>query len=169
MARVRRVVRRTLCVHAHAAAPGAERRGQGRCRLHVPGRSLMSLFTTAEVTCGACGNKHEVLRAASINADRREDLRQAILDGSFQLETCVSCGERMRLPAQVSYLDIGRGQWIIAEDTAGLETWREAEARAQGLFDSTFGRAAPPLARELGGGLAPRLVFGWPAMREKLL
>ena len=28
----------------------------------------MSLFTTAEVTCAACGNKHEVLRAASINA-----------------------------------------------------------------------------------------------------
>jgi hypothetical protein len=129
----------------------------------------MSLFTTAEVTCGACGKMSEVSRAASINADRRDDLRQAILDGSFQAEACPHCGERMRLPAQLSYLDIGRGQWIIAEDTAELETWREAEARAQTLFDTTFGRAAPPLERELGSALAARVVFGWPALREKLL
>lgn len=129
----------------------------------------MSLFTVAEASCGACGSRREVSRAASVNADRREDLRQAILNGSFQAELCHGCGERMRLPAQLSYLDIGRGQWIIAEDTAALATWRDAEASAQALFDSSFGRAAPALARELGSGLAPRLVFGWPALREKLL
>src|SRR4051794_37808401 len=129
----------------------------------------MSLFTPESVTCGACGKTSQVLRAGSINADRREDLRQAILDGSFQAETCPHCGERMRLPAKLSYLDIGRRQWIIAEDTTELETWREAEGRAQALFDTTFGRAAPRLERELGSGLAARVVFGWPALREKVL
>jgi hypothetical protein len=128
----------------------------------------MSLFMMAEAICGGCGGTREVSRAASVNADRREDLRQAIIDGSFQAETCFDCGCAMRLPAQLSYLDIGRGQWIFAEDSADIVRWPELESNAQAMFDSTYGSAAPALARELGAGLAPRLVFGWPALQEKL-
>jgi hypothetical protein len=128
----------------------------------------MSLFMMAEAICGGCGGTREVSRAASVNADRREDLRQAILDGSFQAETCVECGCAMRLPAQLSYLDIGRGQWILAADSTEVERWPEFENNAQAMFDSTYGIAAPALARELGARLVPRLVFGWPALQEKL-
>ena len=46
--------------------------------------------------------------------------------------------------------------------------WRAAEADAIGVFELAFGTRAPPPARQLGGGLVPRLVFGWPALVEKL-
>src|SRR5208282_3755237 len=36
-------------------------------------------------------------------------------------------------------------------------------------FDRAFGAGAPPDARMIGAGLKPRLVFGWPALIEKLL
>lgn len=69
----------------------------------------------------------------------------------------------MRLTIHLSYLDLGRGQWILAEDPVALPAWRDAEQHARQVFDSTYG-----LAQEIGAGLRPRLVFGWSAFRELL-
>jgi hypothetical protein len=129
----------------------------------------MSLFEPRQLACGHCGGTGEVLAVASVNADRRADLRAAILDGTFQRVPCEHCGGMIRLPAQLNYLDIGRGQWIVAEPGTELPRWRDIEASAQALFDTTYGARAPRFGRELGSGLTPRLVFGWPALREKLL
>lgn len=129
----------------------------------------MSLFLPVKASCGACGAEAEASLAASVNADRRPDLRQAILDGTFQSMACPKCGTQMRLPAHLTYIDMGRHQWILLEDAARIEQWREVEAEANALYDQAFGRDAPPMQRALGEGTPPRLVFGWPAMREKLL
>jgi hypothetical protein len=75
----------------------------------------------------------------------------------------------MRLTPHLSYLDLGRGQWILVEGGDKLEDWETAEAEARITFDRSFGPDAPPSARDLGAGLAPRIVFGWPALREKLV
>lgn len=129
----------------------------------------MSIFLTVHATCGNCGAESDVQLAASVNADRRPDLRQAILDGTFQAVTCPGCGSAIRLPAHLSYLDIGRGQWILVDGAERIEDWSTAEDEALALFGDTYGAGAPPPARELGAGLRPRLVFGWPALREKLV
>lgn len=129
----------------------------------------MSIFHPASVTCATCGTKTDITRTASLNADRRPDLRSAVLDGSFQAETCPKCGTRIRLQPHFTYLDMRRGQWILVEPAELIEGWKEAEAEARLTWDRSFGPDAPPEAREIGEGMKPRLVFGWPALREKLL
>ncbi|MGH7043857.1 MAG: CpXC domain-containing protein [Acetobacteraceae bacterium] len=129
----------------------------------------MSLFNHANVTCPHCDAQFDVEVVASVNADRRPDLRQQILDGAFQAETCGTCGTVFRLPPSFSYIDVGRSQWIMAYPANELENWVALEAQAADIFATAYGAAAPPAARAIGADLVPRITFGWPAMREKLL
>jgi hypothetical protein len=129
----------------------------------------MSIFLEVTATCPKCGAETEVDLAASVNADRRPDLRQEILDGSFQAMDCPECGGVLRLPAHLTYIDVGRNQWILVQSADALERWVAEEAEAHGIFEQNFGAAAPEFSREIGADLQPRLVFGWPALREKLI
>jgi hypothetical protein len=129
----------------------------------------MSLLHKAIATCLGCQTDTTVQHAASVNADRRPDLRAAILDGGFQAQQCPNCGARIRLPAQLTYLDLSRGQWILVNPAELLPHWPTEEPDATLIFEQSFGTQAPPAAQELGREVAPRLVFGWPALREKLL
>jgi hypothetical protein len=129
----------------------------------------MSIFHPVSATCGKCGTETAVDRSASVNAGRQPDLRAAILDGSFQSVACPKCGAPLRVPPHMTYLDVGRGQWIMVEPASMLEEWPDVEADARATYERTFGAAAPASARDLGAGLKSRLVFGWPALREKLI
>jgi hypothetical protein len=128
----------------------------------------MSLFHSAEVSCESCGHIQAIQWAGSVNADRRPDLRAAILDGTFQAVDCESCGASLRVPPKLSYMDMGRREWVLVEDYDGLAQWQEREANAQKVFDDLFGPGAPKAAQGLVEGVKVRLVFGWPALREKL-
>ncbi len=129
----------------------------------------MSLFHPATITCSKCGTQAEIQRNASVNADRRADLRRAILDGSFQAATCRKCGTQLRLPPHLTYLEIKRGTWIAAEPATLLDEWPEVEDQVWRAYSRAFGEDASPAGQSIGAGLRPRLVFGWPALREKLL
>ena len=50
-----------------------------------------------------------------------------------------------------------------------LGEWEALEDRARATFDESFGTGAPPVAQKIGKKLTPRLVFGWGALREKLV
>ena len=129
----------------------------------------MSLFSTISVTCPACGAQSEMEAAESVNADRRPDLREAILDSSFQRVACPECGEAFRLEPDLNYLDVGRGQWISAFASGQLPDWVEGEDAAMDAFSISYGSRAGAAAQEVGETLRTRVVFGWPAMREKIL
>ncbi len=128
----------------------------------------MSIFNRASAPCPACGTVKTLDVVASVNADRRPDLRDAILAGTFQAETCESCGAVFKFPPQMTYIDHGRNQWILALPARKVIHWPAAEAAAGTAFDTSFGSAAPKIAQELGRTLTRRVVFGWPALREKL-
>jgi hypothetical protein len=129
----------------------------------------MSVFNRASVTCSVCGQVTEGEVAGSVNADRRPDLRGAILDRRFQLVSCASCKANLRLPPGMTYMDMGRQQWMIAYPVDFVAQWREKESIAQDVFTRGFGLGAPAAARALGISLVPRIAFGWPAIREKIL
>jgi hypothetical protein len=129
----------------------------------------MSVFDTAVTGCPACGTDCEFELVLSVNADRRPELRQEILDGTFQALPCPNCGARMRLPPEFSYLELRRGHFIGVFPAPAITAWREHEQAVLEAFAQSFGANAPPAARALGAGLTPRLVFGWPALQEKLL
>lgn len=129
----------------------------------------MSIFHSVHAICGHCGTRNEVERTASVNADRAPELRQAILDGTFQRETCTKCGTVLRLPPHLTYLDVGRDQWVLVEPADSIGRWKEVEASARKTWDRAFGAGATPQGREMGKTMDVRLVFGWTALREKLL
>ena len=105
----------------------------------------------------------------SVNADRRADLRQAILDRSFQRETCPSCGMTFRVEPEFTYINLKRGQYVAVWPISKRAQFKALEARSRAAFDKAFGSGAPPEAQALGKKVAMRMVFGWPALNEKLL
>ncbi|MFK7837119.1 MAG: CpXC domain-containing protein [Sulfitobacter sp.] len=129
----------------------------------------MSLFSNSALSCPTCETVTEFQAAGSVNADRRSDLRNAILQNSFQSASCPSCGERMRLEPRFNYLDMEFGIWMAAHPARQLADVAEAEAEVQALFDTSYGVNASDTAQQVGADLRPRLTFGWPAAREKIL
>ncbi|KIN70009.1 CpXC domain containing protein [Sulfitobacter noctilucicola] len=129
----------------------------------------MSLFDLTSIHCPACGTSSDFQAAGSVNADRRPDLRQEILDDTFQTVTCTSCGEVMRLEPVVNYLDVEFGLWLAVYPPRQIGDYQALEETVQGLFNDSYGDAASPSAQEVGAILKPRLTFGWPATREKIL
>ena len=65
----------------------------------------MSIFKAMQLTCPVCRKAFDYEAVHSVNADRRPDLRAAILDGSFQQVDCPSCRARFRLDPSFNYLD----------------------------------------------------------------
>jgi CpXC motif protein len=129
----------------------------------------MSLFKNVMLPCPACGEQVEFEAVSSVNADRRPDLRDSILAGTFQQQPCPKCKVPFRLDPQFMYLDVGRGQWIAVHPFGYLGDWESLEERARASFERSYGAAAPQVARDLGAGLQPRMAFGWHALAEKIL
>jgi hypothetical protein len=129
----------------------------------------LSVFETQRITCPACREQMEFEVVYSLNADLRPDLRLAILDRSFQRETCPTCQAAFRLDPELTYLDLGRNQWIATFPLVRLGQWAALEEFASATFQRAFGSQAPVPARALGRNLRCRVTFGWAALREKLV
>jgi hypothetical protein len=129
----------------------------------------VSLFTNSNYTCGQCGHLYAMEVVGSVNADRRPDLRTAILDETFQESACPSCANTVRMEPSFTYVDAGRGQWIASMPAREMAEYRAGERHAAELFSKSYGALAPAAAQAVGAGLQPRLTYGWPAVREKLL
>lgn len=128
----------------------------------------MSMFIRQSVACPGCGHGFEIDVVESVNADRRPDLRDQILAGTFQVQTCPECGAEFRVDPMFNYLDAAQGLWVAAMPLSQLGDWIEKEDEATATFDAAYGKSAPGPAREIGETLTPRLVFGWAALREKV-
>ncbi|WP_207478931.1 CpXC domain-containing protein [Arenibaculum pallidiluteum] len=128
----------------------------------------MSLIVPVEGACPACGHALAFETFASINADRRPDLRDAILDGSLQASGCPGCDQQGRAPCDLVYLDVERRSWILAHPASDLLEWSDREEDALDMFQEAFGPLTPLPVRAMGREFRVRLVFGWPAFAEKL-
>lgn len=95
------------------------------------------------------------------------DLRADILQGRFPTATCSACGHGFGPEPAFTYLDLARGQWIAALPARCLQDHLAITADQQLAFDQSYGN--PEVATAAGPELQPRLVFGWAALREKLL
>src|ERR1700759_2618037 len=105
---VQRAVRGLQDEEAQAQPPGhgmAEASGSPIAdRSTSPGRTTMSLFSTTQLQCPKCQQMTSREGVGSLNADRRPDLRQQILDGTFQIVECSHCGHTFRLEPDFNYV-----------------------------------------------------------------
>ena len=129
----------------------------------------MSRFFPESFPCPKCGKPVQFGIVASVNASRRPDFRQAILDGTFQCSTCPECSTSFRIEPELTYLDSDRKQWILVQPAAQVADWPVLEEQARQTFDRAYGATAGAAVRELGASLQARITFGWAALREKIL
>ncbi|MDX2482028.1 MAG: CpXC domain-containing protein [Pseudodonghicola sp.] len=129
----------------------------------------MSLFRSTAIACPSCGADIAFEECDSVNADRRPDLREEILAATFQSVACPACDKTVRMEPQFNYLEVGAGQWIAVFPGRMLPDYIEIEDAITEVFDTSYGARALPAAREIGADLDVRLVFGWPALVEKLV
>lgn len=129
----------------------------------------MSIFRTVTMACPACATPVDLELVHSVSADRRPDLREAILDGSFQRQACPSCGTAFRVEPEFVYMDFGRSQYIGVWPASRRGDWQALAAQTRAVFDDALGKNAPREAKALGEKMAVRAVFGWPALVEKIL
>ena len=129
----------------------------------------MSIFRKHRIPCPSCGTPMDYELVHSVNVDRRPDLREAILDGSFQLQECPSCGTASRCEPEFTYMDQARRQFIAVWPASKRHAWKECAEKSRATFDAMLGKGATREARAIGEKLDVRTVFGWPALVEKLL
>jgi hypothetical protein len=107
----------------------------------------MSLLMPLNLRCPHCGTVNNAPVAGSINADRRPDLRQAILENRFQDTVCSKCNTSFRAECDLNLLDVERQQWIVALPASAS---RKAGAIA-------FDRPSPPAVGGPGDPPLPNL------------
>jgi hypothetical protein len=129
----------------------------------------MSIFTEIKVRCPVCGADNDFSAVRSVNADRRADLRAAILDETFQRTTCTTCAASFRVDPDFAYVNADRGQWIAARPLVRLVDWKEQEQGAAETFHRVYGSGASAAVQAIGKKVRPRITFGWAALREKLV
>ncbi|MBX3607219.1 MAG: CpXC domain-containing protein [Piscinibacter sp.] len=129
----------------------------------------MSIFRNLDANCPGCDTPVTFELVYSVAADRRPDLREAILDGSFQRKACPTCGTQFRAEPEFSYMDISLGLYIGVWPVSMRAKWREQAERTQKVFDDMLGPGASREAQEIGKRLQARAVFGWAALVEKIL
>lgn len=129
----------------------------------------MSLFTPIELPCPECDAPTPFQQYSAVNGDRRPDFREAILDNTFGEGTCTACGVKFRLDPELTYFDEALGLWILVRPFEDQLRWPESEQSTQAVWAQTFGPFAPETMMETGAHLQNRVVFGWAALREKLL
>lgn len=129
----------------------------------------MSLFKDMTIACPKCEAVNRIKAVDSVNADRRPDLRDDILAGTFQVFPCESCEEPIRLEPQFNYLDVSAGLWIAAYPGRMMPEFLEIEDSVNDVFRNSYGADAMDSAQAVGVTLQKRLTFGWPAVREKLM
>ena len=110
----------------------------------------MSIFRKMRLECPVCATPIDFDVVLSVSADRRPDLREAILDGSFQRLPCPGCGTEARADPEFTYMDIGRGQYIGVWPAGKRADWKTWAEKTRAVFDDALGKNAPSEARGIG-------------------
>lgn len=129
----------------------------------------MSTFENQIVTCPQCAHGNHLSIATSINAERTPSAREGILAGTFQCFHCIACQAPFTVATPLVYLDFSRHQLFAMFPRSQENAWWEVEATSKQVFEDCLGAGAPAIARKFGEGMQVRTVFGFGAMREKLL
>lgn len=127
----------------------------------------MSTFRSYDAACPACDHRWKVEIAQGLHITRLPHIREQLLTGRFQVFECPQCKSPTVFEATVVYTDFERHEYIACE-TAASASWQAAIARHQTVFRDCF-EHGPPIAQEMGQLFKRRLVYGFRALREKIV
>jgi len=128
----------------------------------------MSITSMRVVTC-RCGTPLEVPVADSINANRRPQFKQALLDRTLHVFACAGCRQPLVVEKDLMYFDMNRQQLFCMYP--GHERAREIELAGQVklAYQAWLGERAPTFLQAWGKGFLVRVCFGYEELREKVV
>ncbi|MFO0749753.1 MAG: CpXC domain-containing protein [Myxococcota bacterium] len=129
----------------------------------------MSTYASTPVACGACRAEQAVVLPESANVARRPAYRQEVLERSFMRFVCERCGALTTVERELLYTDLDHGLFVLVFPRQEAAHHRRLAALAREVFRRAVLSEAPPVVARMLGHLEPRLVFGWEALREKVL
>jgi hypothetical protein len=127
----------------------------------------MSTWVPTPITCEKCGYGWPAPLLRGIHVTRLPEVRAAILDRTFQVFDCPLCGHSVHIENSTVYTDFARWHYLAVEPEEEPDR-TAARHRQIEEYDGAFTWGPPP-AQELGRNLRRRIVFGHPALREKLV
>jgi hypothetical protein len=127
----------------------------------------VSTFRAYQATCPACQHQWKVDIARGLHITRLPEIREQLTTGKFQVFTCPSCSSPTVFEDTVIYTDFERHEYIACESAASA-SWQAAIARHQTVFRDCF-EHGPPIAQDMGKAFKRRLVYGFRALREKIV
>ena len=83
--------------------------------------------------------------------------------------TCGSCQHDFVYQRAVAVVDFEKSQWIISYPNEGEQHWSDCVRMTEHSFNRCMKIQAPLFIRETVGDWTVRTVFGYPAIREKLV
>jgi hypothetical protein len=129
----------------------------------------MSTIYSAAFRCADCGAVLDVRVADSLNANRLPEARRWVLDRTLFQQPC-ACGLAVTAIHPFLYADFDRGLWlqVLPEDERPGYHAHEAEVLTayRAAFDPATG---PRFIEALGTMVAPRVVYGYEELREKVV
>lgn len=129
----------------------------------------MSQYQERVLTCPHCAHETVASVAVTLEATRSQVERQAILDGTFQRIACPACHDTYRAEGPLMYIDFDHKLWIGVFPTPWEATWWQHEQEPALAFHRNMEESCPPLVRDWAPGFCVRAVFGFEALREKLV
>lgn len=129
----------------------------------------MSTFASRTHACPTCGTRQELTVAISLNGDRMPELREQILAGTFQRFPCSACEAAILVEDPMVYLDFARKEWLTCFPRSRESEWHRLEQEPLEDWKEAMITHASPIARNMSAGFKVRAVFGFNALREKLL
>lgn len=129
---------------------------------------MSTIYSTA-FRCADCGAVLDVRVADSLNANRLPEARRWVLDRTLFQQPC-TCGRVITAIHPFLYADFDRGLWlqVLPEDERPGYHAHEADVRTayRAAFDPATG---PRFVEALGAMVAPRVVYGYEELREKVV
>ena len=127
----------------------------------------MSWFEHDELPCPSCGARFLGATAETINVTRMPEMRDRILDGTFNRVVCPHCKTTAHVDRAFLYSDMTRKQFVHVFPRTRASDWPVWEETALEVFRHAFD-GLPGEMRDFGAGFGVRAVFGGPALADKL-
>jgi CpXC motif protein len=128
----------------------------------------MSTWVATTVTCPRCAHRQPARIAEGVHITRVPRVRDEVLARRFQMLACAQCAAGLVVDEPFVYTDFARHQWLLVAPRRALAEWPAWETRLRTDLARAFEHGSP-IASELGAHMLARVVFGFEALREKLV
>jgi hypothetical protein len=128
----------------------------------------MSTWQHVTVRCPRCASDVSVRVADGVHITRVPHVREQILARTFHTFTCASCSSMFPVTKRLVYTDFDRDHWILVGLAGDEATWPASEAQLNKDITMAFDHGSP-LVHWIANRIRSRVVFGYEALREKLV